>query len=157
MNPRTQPASILVVEDSDEDFVAIERILGRLPKMPPVKLQRCVRGDEAIARLAAPADELSLIVLDLNLPGIDGREVLKRVRAQAAWRHVPVVIFSTASHPAIVSWCYENGANAYQVKEMNHAAFKRSVEMLADYWLESARLPRRDDLPPPGSSASPRA
>ena len=137
--------------------MAIERILGRHPTMPPVNLQRCVRGDEAIARLEAPADGLSLIVLDLNLPGIDGRDVLKRMRSHAAWKHVPVVVFSTANHPAIISWCYENGANAYQVKEMNHASFKRSVEMLADYWLESARLPRRDELPPQTSSEPPRA
>ena len=156
MSQRSQ-RSILVVEDSDEDFMAIERILGRHPLLPPARLQRCARGDEAIARLAAPMEAPSLVVLDLNLPGLDGREVLKRLRAHAAWKHVPVVVFSTASHPAVISWCYENGANAYQVKEMNHASFKRSVEMLAAYWLESARVPHRDDLPPQPPTESPRA
>ncbi|MGC4072814.1 MAG: response regulator [Nibricoccus sp.] len=149
-----------MVEDSDEDFSALERILGKHPAMPPVELQRCVRGEEALARLENGSvgdrkSEPSLIVLDLNLPGVDGRTVLKRVREHAAWKHVPVVIFSTANHPAIISWCYENGANAYHVKEMNYASFKRSVEMLAAYWLESAWLPRRDDLAPPASLDTP--
>jgi CheY-like chemotaxis protein len=149
-----------VVEDSDEDFVALARILGKQPAIPSLELQRCVRGEDALARIDAretagrrDEDQPSLIVLDLNLPGVDGRTVLKRVREHPAWKQVPVVVFSTASHPAIISWCYENGANAYHVKELNYPAFKRSVEMLAAYWLESARLPRRDELP---SQTSPR-
>lgn len=155
------PQSILVVEDSDEDFSALARILQRNVALPPVRLRRCARAEEALAELddAETADERrreepALIVLDLNLPGLDGRAVLKRVRAHRTWKHVPVVVFSTAAHPAVVAWCYENGANAYHVKEINYPAFKQSVEMLATYWLNSAQLPVRDNLPPHGLDPS---
>lgn len=149
------PRSILVVEDCDEDFSALARILQRSAALPAVRLQRWVRAEEALAQLEdvemsgdSGHDEPALIVLDLNLPGLDGRTVLKRVRMHRTWKHVPVVIFSTSTHPAVVAWCYENGANAYHVKEINYSAFKQSVERLTAYWLRSAQLPIRDRLPP---------
>jgi CheY-like chemotaxis protein len=154
-------ASILVVEDSDEDFSALARTLRRHPALPELEFWRCTRAEEAFARLEACGrtdenrrDDPALIVLDLDLPGLDGSEVLKRVRVHPTWKNIPVVIFSTAASASVVSWCYEHGANAYQTKDVNYASFKRSVEALASYWFEFARLPRRVDLPtrPPGSS-----
>jgi len=138
--------SILVVEDSDEDFSAMERILRRAPI--PVGLQRCSGADQTLSRLEQmqqqprPADRApALIVLDLNLPGRDGRYVLKELRSRDVWRKIPVIIFSTSSSPQDIAWCYENGANSYHVKDMNYERFKDAVEQLGSYWLKAARLP----------------
>lgn len=146
MPPKLPTPSFLVVEDSDEDYVALQRVLHRA--QAPVELLRCVCAEDVLAILKAPIIPNralpvvpSLIVLDLNLPGLDGRTVLTAVRNHARLRTVPVVIFSTSSNPSDIEWCYANGANSYHVKEMDYTAFKRGVEMLVEYWLEAVRLP----------------
>lgn len=145
MSPIASPKpSILIVEDSDEDFAAIERILLR--SEAPVGLHRCIRAEQTYQLLdewqqqhsrALPA----LIVLDLNLPGPDGRSILRELRRRDATKRIPVVIFSTSSSQTDITWCYENGANSYHVKGMDYPVFKRSVEQLSSYWLQSAQLP----------------
>ncbi len=137
---------ILVVEDSDEDYTAMERILRR--SAGTVGLRRCTGADETLSLLeemqlnSRPAARApALIVLDLNLPGRDGRFVLSMMRAREIFKKIPVVIFSTSSDPQDITWCYENGANSYHVKDMDYASFKSAVEQLSSYWLKSARLP----------------
>lgn len=124
----------------------MERIFRRLETA--VGLHRCQGADQALHRLeemqqhARPAGRVpALIVLDLNLPGRDGRYVLKQLRSRDAWKRIPVVIFSTSSSPQDIDWCYENGANAYHVKDLDYAVFKHAVEQLSSYWLKAARLP----------------
>lgn len=141
---------ILVVEDSDEDFAALQRVMRRAPTA--VCLQRSTNADDAL-ELLAPADPLevtgvpALVVLDLNLPGRDGRYVLREMRARHALRRVPVVIFSTSSRREDVEWCYENGANAYHVKGVDYEVFKRAVESFTHYWISLATLPPREGRP----------
>lgn len=146
MITETASPSILVVEDSDEDFAAMERILRR--GSVPVGLRRCTGADqtlnllEEMAHQPRPATRLpALIVLDLNLPGRDGRYVLRELRSREATKRIPVVIFSTSSSAQDITWCYENGANSYHVKDMNYDAFRSAVEQFSSYWFKAARLP----------------
>ncbi|HAL71632.1 MAG TPA: two-component system response regulator [Verrucomicrobiales bacterium] len=140
--------SFLIVEDSDEDYAALERIVRRARPDITVKMQRCVSAEQVLALLNAPLlpqkplPELpALIVLDLNLPGLNGKEVLRAVRQHPRMKRTPVVIFSTSSSPQDIEWCYEHGANSYHVKQTDYTAFKRAVELLVDYWVEAVRLP----------------
>lgn len=142
------PPSVLVVEDSDEDFAAMERILRRAAV--PVGLKRCTGADQTLNLLdemnrdPKPAARApALIVLDLNLPGRDGRYVLRELRSREALRKIPVVIFSTSDSAQDITWCYENGANSYHVKDINYTGFKSAVEQLSTYWLTSAHIPGR--------------
>lgn len=141
--------SFLIVEDSDEDYAALERIVRKARPEVSVKLQRCVSAEQVFTILNAPRlpqkplPELpALIILDLNLPGLNGKEVLRAVRQHRRLKLIPVVIFSTSSNPQDIEWCYENGANSYLVKQTDYTAFKRAVELLVDYWVEAVRLPR---------------
>lgn len=148
-----QPPSVVVVEDSDEDFAAMERILRR--SALPVGLKRCTGADQALnlleemqqhPKLASRTP--ALIVLDLNLPGRDGRYVLSEVRRREAMRRIPIVVFSTSASAQDIRWCYENGANSYHVKDVNYSGFKSAVEQLSTYWLKSAWLPSRGENSP---------
>lgn len=143
--------SVVVVEDSDEDFAAMARVLRRSAQR--IGLRRFAGADQTMEYLAqfqtVPTTinepPPSLIVLDLNLPGRDGRYVLKEMRSREALRKIPVVIFSTSSDAQDVTWCYENGANAYHVKSLGYDGFKQAVEHLSSYWLTAARIPTSQD------------
>lgn len=143
---------LLVVEDSNEDFEALQRFLQRSPLTVPV--QRCINGDQALAFLSQTgnysgrdsAPRPGLIVLDLNLPGIDGREVLRRIKQDEDLRKIPVVVFTTSNNPKDIEDCYQYGANSYIVKPINFAQLKRGIQTLLDYWFEVTTLPDRPEV-----------
>lgn len=148
----TQPMPpMLVVEDSNEDFEALQRLVQRSTLTVPV--HRCINGDQALAFLCRTGNhgdregELrpGLIVLDLNLPGIDGREVLRRIKQNENLRTIPVVVFTTSNNPRDIEDCYQYGVNSYIVKPINFAQLKRGIQTLLDYWFEVTTLPDRSE------------
>ena len=138
---------ILLVEDSDEDYEAFVRALNGV--VVRTSLHRCTRGEEALdylygrSRFAAPAPapRPALILLDLNLPGMDGRELLAAIKGDAYLKSIPVVIVTTSHNPHDIAWCYTHGANSYQVKPMDYAEFRNDMRLLAEYWLSICILP----------------
>jgi CheY-like chemotaxis protein len=144
INTSTQP--LLVIEDSDEDFAAFERIIRKLSLFQ--KIYRCTSGDDALDFLRqmgsytdADAPRPSMILLDLNLPGTDGREVLEEIKQDELLRVIPVVIFTTSDNPRDVDVCYQNGANGYIVKPIDVKKLTKTVQVIVDYWFEANTLP----------------
>jgi len=141
------PLPILLVEDSDEDYAAVARALDGMPAL--ASLQRCTGGDEALdylhglGRFADPrrAPRPALILLDLNLPGKDGRAVLTEIRSDEHLRSIPVVILTTSKHRRDVEWCYQHGANGYHVKAIDYSSFRDEMRLLVAYWLSVCILP----------------
>jgi CheY-like chemotaxis protein len=138
---------ILLVEDSDEDYAALVRALDGTSAM--ASLHRCTRGDEALDYLRGQgafadngkAPRPALILLDLNLPGMDGRELLTEIRTDEHLRSIPVVIVTTSKHQRDVEWCYENGANGYHVKDIDFVRFREEMRLLVAYWLGVCVVP----------------
>ncbi|VEP17194.1 Response regulator rcp1 (fragment) [Hyella patelloides LEGE 07179] len=83
----------------------------------------------------------SLIVLDLNLPGTDGREVLAELKGDRDLQTIPVVIFSTSSNPKDVNACYRQGISGYIVKPMDINRLNQLVRTFLDYWFKAVELP----------------
>jgi CheY-like chemotaxis protein len=145
--PTWQTPSLLIVEDSNEDFEVMQRFLQRSPVS--IAIQRCVNGDQALAFLSRTgsyvdresAPRPSLIVLDLNLPGTDGREVLRQIKQDSRLKTIPVVVFTTSNNPKDIEDCYRYGANSYIVKPIDFAQLKRDVQALLEYWFEVTTLP----------------
>lgn len=136
---------ILVIEDADEDF----DVLGSSLHLAgvPNELLRCATGREIASYLedclTEPAARCpALILLDLNLPGADGRKVLQQLREHTLLRSVPVVILTTSSLPSDVETCYRCGASGYIVKPVDLDRFETIVRNLSDYWLRCVELPR---------------
>lgn len=142
-----QPPLLLVIEDSNEDFEAFQRYVRRSPLTIP--LYHCVDGDDALAfldrtgRYSDPqsAPRPGLILLDLNLPGTDGREVLRKIKQDEILKVIPVVVFTTSNNPKDIEACYRQGVNSYIVKPIDFNRLKHSIQILIDYWFDTTVLP----------------
>lgn len=141
-------SSLLVIENSDEDFETLSRIINRVSTVS-ISVHRCIDGDDALDFLNRAGeysniDDLltpGLIILDLNLPGTDGREVLIALKQSQTLKTIPVVVLSTSSNPKDIAACYQSGVNSYMLKPMNIDALKDSVQILLDYWFKITVLP----------------
>ncbi len=132
---------ILLVEDNPDD-VELTRLAFDEAK---IANQLAVVGDgaEALDYLFArgrfsdrdPADLPSLILLDLNLPKVDGREVLQAIRANEATRSLPVVVLTTSTEPFDVEATYALGVNSYIQKPVDFEQFVWAVKQVGLYWL----------------------
>ncbi|HVR07000.1 MAG TPA: response regulator [Thermoanaerobaculia bacterium] len=139
---------ILLVEDSPEDFETTRRAFRKSGLKNPITL--CADGDEALdylhrrGRFADPASSPrpGIILLDLNLPGTDGRQVLEEIKATENLKQIPVIVLTTSSDERDVNACYRAGANSYVQKPVDLEGFLRAVERLNDYWFEVVILPR---------------
>ncbi len=138
---------LLIIEDSDEDFEALERMIIKAQISNPI--YRCEDGEEALDFLFHEGEyedeslspRPSLIVLDLNLPGTDGREVLAELKQHQDLQTIPVVIFSTSSNPKDIDACYRQGISGYIVKPMDTQRLNQLVQTFLEYWFNVVELP----------------
>jgi CheY-like chemotaxis protein len=86
-----------------------------------------------------------VVLLDLNLPGTDGREVLKVVKQDEFLRKIPVIVLTTSSAEDDIQMCYDAGANSYIVKPVELENFIDAVARLRDYWFKIVILPKFED------------
>ncbi|HET6249760.1 MAG TPA: response regulator [Tepidisphaeraceae bacterium] len=141
---RNQP--LLLVEDSPEDRETTTRALRKAGLT--LTILSCVSGDDALDLLhqrgkyadTAPVRPAA-ILLDLNMPGTDGREVLAEIKANEKLRSIPVVVITTSRDERDIHTCYESGCNAYIRKPVDLSAFMRSMQRLTDFWFAEAILP----------------
>jgi CheY-like chemotaxis protein len=136
---------ILVVEDSAEDFLALGRAFRKHALQNPVL--RCVDGDQALEYLqgygkhpAWPKTLPAIVLLDLNMPGTDGRMVLDIVKNDPHLHNIPVIIFSTSSNSRDVDDCYRLGANSYLTKPVSYAELEEKIRLTIHYWLGASEL-----------------
>jgi CheY-like chemotaxis protein len=124
---------LAVVEDSDEDFEALSRVLRETTASEGVR--RYSSGEAALAGLLDGGDARpAMIILDLNLPGIRGMEVLTALKGDPRVRAVPVIVLSGSSREEDVDAAYEAGANAYLSKPLDYAELRRLILSLHEFW-----------------------
>jgi two-component system response regulator len=135
--------SILYVEDGPDDVFFMQRAFKNVA--PGVDLRVITSGQEAAdffvsARDAQPSDHpLALVILDLNLRGQSGLEVLTHIRTRSKYGKVPVILFSASSQQSDIDSCYEKGCNAYVVKPSDPERLKVLVSVINEFWLKQNR------------------
>jgi CheY-like chemotaxis protein len=144
---------IAIIEDSDEDFYTFMRTVQSIDALDPTaisyKLLRFDDGDEALDYLLRQEDYESLqktplpvaILLDLNLPSTDGREIIKIIKQDPQLQTLPIVVFTTSSNPKDIQTCYQNGANGYILKPMGSEQMHETVSLVLNYWFRLSILP----------------
>jgi len=140
-------ASIVVVEDSDEDFEAFNRVINEVGTLD-LSIVRCLDGDDALdyfqqSKSASNSGQSlpDVILLDLNLPGTDGREVIAELKLDQELKMIPIVVLTTSSNPQDVETCYRSGVNSYMLKAMDINQFKTSMRQFLDFWFNATILP----------------
>ncbi len=139
-----QPIEILLVEDNPGD-VRLTREAMRDAKVRNI-MRIVTDGVEALAFLRrqgqyADAPRPDVILLDLNLPKKDGREVLAEIKADPNLRRIPVVILTTSEAEEDILKAYDLHANAYVAKPVDLDRFITVVKSIEDFWLEIVKLP----------------
>lgn len=137
---------ILLVEDNEGDIVLTKEALSEAKIRNKVTVAR--DGEEAINYLNSTAndpDQLlpDLILLDINLPRIDGKEVLLHVKSTPSLKKIPVVILSTSSSELDIADCYSNHANCFITKPVDLNKFFGVVRMIEDFWITIVKLPSK--------------
>ena len=137
---------IVVVEDADEDFDTIQDAARLGGVVHPIARARsgaeCLRLLRSGQGTQGGRDAQTLLVLlDLNTPGDDGREVLRQMRCDDSLGLLPVVVLSASANARDLQFCYANGANAYHVKPVDHAVHLKVLQSIFAYWLGSVVLP----------------
>jgi CheY-like chemotaxis protein len=138
---------LLLIEDSPEDRETTVRALKKAGVHAPIT--HCHDGDDALAflhRRGPYADNAktarpSMIFLDLNMPGTDGREVLAMIKLDPSLKTIPVLVITTSRDERDIRACYQAGCNAYICKPVDLSAFMRTMERVADFWLREVVLP----------------
>ena len=146
--PLDNLTDILLVEDSPGDARLTREAFAdaRLD----VRLSTVRDGEEAMAFLRRQGDYTEaprpdLVLLDLNMPRKNGREVLEEIRSDDDLRHLPVVVLTTSNADRDILDCYRHWANCYVVKPMDFERFMEVVQCIENFWLSIVRLP----CPPP--------
>jgi CheY-like chemotaxis protein len=140
----TRPIRVLLVEDNPGDADLIRDTLDSGAQ----KLDMAVVGDGAAASdyllrrgPYADAERPDLVLLDLNLPGVDGRRLLAEMRLHSQLRAIPVVVLTSSDAASDITGSYEAGASCYVTKPGELTAFQSAVRSIEAFWFKVAKLP----------------
>jgi CheY-like chemotaxis protein len=146
-----KPAVILLAEDDPGDQELTRRALeqSRIRN----ELYIVEDGEEALDYLLrrgkyedpTSSPKPDLMLLDLNMPKMDGKQLLKQMRADPRLRRIPVVALTTSKQESDIICTYDLGANSYIVKPVNMDQFINSIKVLKDYWFQIVVLPPRGE------------
>ena len=136
---------ILLVEGNPKDIQRTRGVFGDINKA--VELHVASDGGEAMAYLHqegihADAPRPDIILLELNLPKMDGREVLAQIKKDESLKMIPTIILTTSEAEADIVKCYQLQANSYLSKPAQSEAFTSLIKSIHDFWLVKAQLPQ---------------
>ena len=144
--------TMLMVDDDPDDFFLVRHALGE--KKNGIDLRLLADGEELMDYLlqrgrfgrARCAPSPCLILLDLNMPKMDGREALRTIKADPLLRLIPVVVFTTSSDIEEITACYEMGASCFISKPNTFDSLIETMKTLGKYWLNVAELPAQTPM-----------
>ena len=149
MTENVRPIEMLLVEDNEADIRLTQIALKQAKLANTLNVVR--DGEEALAYLKregeyADRKRPDLVLLDLNLPKLNGAEVLKEIREMEEFKSLPVVILTTSDADQDIYKSYELHANCYITKPVDLRKFMGVVEMIEDFWVRVVTLPNQEGV-----------
>lgn len=123
---------ILLIEDDEIERMKFQRVLQK--NEYSCRVQEATNGEEAVAILQDGSKSPDLILLDLNMPRMNGVEFLKSLKSDDRLRYIPVVILSTSNNRRDLKKCYEEGIAGYLVKPLKYEDYVTKIIALIEYW-----------------------
>jgi len=139
-----QEPYVLIVEDSPVDFEIISRAFRKIEFTP--KIHHCQNGDTALDFLNKTSNESAqtsptLVLLDLNLPGTDGRQVLSSMKSSTDLKEIPVIVLSTSNNDNDIEFCFSMGADKYLRKPISADEFAETARIIKEFWDGKTNIP----------------
>jgi two-component system, response regulator len=146
----TKSQSILLVEDNQDDYEATCRAFKKANLANHIVW--CRSGRDALDFMkqvgahkdASRGSRPGLVLLDLNMPGMDGRKTLEVIKQDETLKQIPVIILTTSADERDIGACYQMGANTYVQKPVSFDGLIEAIKRLKAYWFEIALLPKED-------------
>ena len=128
----SRPLNILLVEDDAIEVMKFNRVVKNLETKH--KITEANNGEEALNILKDREVNPDIIILDLNMPKVNGLEFLKIIKQDAARRYIPTIILTTSANHTDIKECYQNGIAGYVLKPLKHDDYISSTKKLIEYW-----------------------
>ncbi|MBN1351684.1 response regulator [candidate division KSB1 bacterium] len=141
--------SILLVEDEFNDIQIIRRAIEKCHITNPLHVVRDgVEAMHFLSNRGKYTDKASyhlpgLILLDINMPRMDGLETLRKIKSDSALRAIPTIVFTSSNDDDIAQQAYESGANTYIAKPADFNEMKNAIEVIIKHWLQITELPKK--------------
>jgi CheY-like chemotaxis protein len=138
MATREKDIDLLYIEDNEDylDFVGmavrkVDRNLNFKTFSDPLKAKDLLEDKKQ----HNPMRNAKVVMLDFYMPGVNGIQLLKKIRSYPEMKHTPVIIFSTSDNPEDIREAYSNGANAYLLKPTGMQNLNQTMQLVCDFWL----------------------
>lgn len=143
-NHASTPIEILLVEDNPGDVCLIKELFKNAKVKNHINVAK--DGEEALKMLRQENEFTKVhlpdfILLDLNLPKKNGKEVLKEMRADVRFKYIPVVVLTSSSSEEDINESYQSGANSFITKPNNLDQFTKVVNSIHEFWLSTVKCP----------------
>lgn len=147
MNQRYKPKRILLADDDTDDCLLIEDAFKECELVNDFHvvhdgeelLDYLLRRDKYVDPSTSPRPEL--ILLDLNMPRMDGREALKQIRKDSKLRRIPVIVLTTSQAEEDILQSYDAGANSFISKPGSYEGLVEAMQTLSTFWFQIVKLP----------------
>jgi two-component system response regulator len=147
MKEKEEKVLLLIVDDDEDDFFIMNKALSKSGFN--CEIERLTDGKELLEYLACDTSAMDgkicerpvMILMDLNMPRMDGREALKKIKEDTRLRDIPVIIFTTSNSEQDIQNCYKLGANSYIQKPADFNTLVNCFTILGTYWFQTVDLP----------------
>ena len=148
-----KPITVLLAEDDADDRLTVREAFVEARLLND--LRYVVDGQDLMDYLLhegkytapAAAPRPGIILLDFNMPKMDGREALREIKANPDLRRIPVVVLTTSKAEEDVFRSYDLGANSFITKPVTFSSMVETIKVLGEYWFEIVELPKNHNLP----------
>lgn len=130
---------LILVDDSDVDAEMVARWVQKSPwEIDFVHVPSCEDAVDLLEQMQPSKEWIGLLLVDLSLPGCDGRTLLSRIKTDPSLRHIPTVIMTSSAREADIRDCYSRGANGYVTKPVDAGEFRERIDIVLRYWVTLA-------------------